>query len=130
MIKITVICKRLALYFSTKGHSVIVIVIACGDQTVMCIIISKTVCVQVCLCTCQRYQMRQTETVCKNNEFHGIQIWARAKAASIEILQHSTHAAPRSVWKQHLTKHSNNLKTAFLRGIQTQFYSTTQEQYD
>ncbi len=126
MVQISVISrlKLLALYFKYKrkqSHSSTIVkglhlprICLPAEIRLLYALLSQQIqCVKVFLCTCHCYQVRQTETVCKNNEFHGIQIWARAEAASIEILQHSTHAASCSVWKQHLTKHSNKLKEAF-----------------
>ena len=54
------------------------------------------------LATCESDQVRQAEAVGQDDEFHVVQVRAGGEHASVQVLQHSPHAAFACLRKYHL----------------------------
>lgn len=54
------------------------------------------------LATCEGDQVWQAEAVGQDDEFHVVQVGAGGEHASVQVLQHSPHAALACVRKYHL----------------------------
>ena len=54
------------------------------------------------LATCEGDQVRQAEAVGQDDEFHVVQVGAGGEHASVQVLQHSPHAAFACLRKYHL----------------------------
>lgn len=50
-------------------------------------------------CTCKCDQVWQTESVCKDDELHSVQVRTGTESARVQVLQDCTHATTGGVWK-------------------------------